>query len=146
MIAVVPNISADGMDETEIENKINSDFKMNGLLLDDVRVIKGMDKSESGKYIPIKIKNGSNVKSDSLATLEQMGRLFRRLNTTVIEMGEKLFEGDVAAVPLKGSADACQYCPFDSVCGYRQGEPVNVFRMKAEEVFNKLEEENGGEA
>ena len=146
MPAVVPNISADGMDETEIENKINSDFKMNGLLLDDVRVIKGMDKSESGKYIPIKIKNGSNVKSDSLATLEQMGRLFRRLNTTVIEMGEKLFEGDVAAAPLKGSADACQYCPFDSVCGYRQGEPVNVFRMKAEEVFNKLEEENGGEA
>ena len=146
MPAVVPNINADGMDAEAIEKEIDSDFKMNGLLLDDVRVIKGMDKTESAKYIPVKIKDGSNKSSDSLATLEQMGKLFRRLNDTVTDMGEKLFAGDVAAVPLKGSADACMYCPFDSVCGYRRGEPVNVFKMSADEVFEKLdEEENGGE-
>lgn len=141
MPAVVPNISADGMDEAKINEKIADKFKMNGLLLDDVRVIKGMDKTEGAKYIPVKIKNGSNVKSDSLATLEQFGKIFKKLNDTVAQMGEKLFGGDIAAAPLKGGADACEYCPYDSVCGYRQSEPVTVFSMNNEEVLNKIDEE-----
>ena len=146
MPAVVPNINADGLDSGAVDKKISDDFKMNGLLLDDVRVIKGMDKTEGAKYIPIKIKNGENVKSDSLATLEQFGKIFQKLNDTVAEMGEKLFGGDIAAAPLKGGADACEYCPYDSVCGYRQSAPVNVFRMKNDEVYEKLDEEqNGGE-
>ena len=141
MPAVVPNFSADGMDETAVNNKISDTFKMNGLLLDDVRVIKGMDKTEGAKYIPVKIKNGSNVKSDSLATLEQFGKIFQKLNDTVSKMGEKLFGGDIAAAPLKGAADACQYCPYDSVCGYRQSDPVNVFSMKNDEVLKRIDEE-----
>ncbi len=145
MPAVVPNISADGLTQQKISDKINSDFKMNGLLLDDVRVIKGMDKTEGAKYIPVKIKNGSNVKSDSLATLEQMGKLFRKINDTVAKMGERLYGGDIAAQPLKGGADACQYCAYGSVCAYRQGEPVNVFSMKADEVYQRLDSEQGGE-
>ena len=145
MPAVVPNIIADGLSEDKINEKIDADFKMNGLLLDDVRVIKGMDKTEGAKYIPIKIKGGSNVKSDSLATLEQMGKLFRKLNDTVGRMGEKLYDGDIAAVPLKGGADACEYCPYGSVCAYRQGDPVTVFSMKADEVYEQLDSEQGGE-
>ena len=147
MPAVVPNINADGLEEKQIENKISEGFKMNGLLLDDVRVIKGMDKSEGAKYIPVKIKNGDSVKSDSLATLEQFGKIFRRLNDTVAQMGEKLFGGDIAAAPLKGGEDACKYCPYDSVCAYRQSAPVNVRGMKNDEVFEILneKEEGGGE-
>ena len=146
MPAVVPNISADGMDEAAIRRKINDEFKMNGLLLDDVRVIKGMDKTEGATYIPVKIKNGENVKNDSLATLEQFGAIFRKLNDTVAQMGEKLFGGDIAAAPLKGGADACRYCPYDSVCGYRRSEGVNVFKMKNDEVFERLDkEQNGGD-
>lgn len=119
---------------------------MNGLLLDDVRVIKGMDKSESAKYIPVKIKNGSNAKSDSLATLEQFGIIFKKLNDIVTRMGEKLFGGDIEATPIKGGTDACKNCPYDSVCGYRRGEDVTVYKQSSEEVFRQLnEEQSGGE-
>ena len=145
MPAVVPNIRADGLDEEGIQSKIDSDFQMNGLLLDDVRVIKGMDKTENAKYIPVKISGGSPKKSDSLATLAQFGKIFEKLQNTVAQMGEKLFDGDVQAVPLKGGADACQYCPYDSVCGYRRGEPVTVFKMNNEEVFEQLDREGGEE-
>ena len=145
MPAVVPNISADGLDGEQIKKKISDDFKMNGLLLDDVRVIKGMDKTEGAKYIPVKIKNGSSVKSDSLATLAEFGRIFKKLNDTVASMGEKLFGGDIAAAPLKGGTDACEYCPYDSVCGYRQSPSVNVYKMKNDEVFQKLDEEDEAE-
>ncbi len=143
MPAVVPNINADGLTDANIEAKINSNFRMNGLLLDDVRVTKGMDKTENGKYIPVKIKNGSNVKSDSLATLAQMGRLFEKLDRIVASMGSRLYDGDIAAQPLKGAEDACEYCPYGTVCAYRQSEPINVFKMTAEEVFQKIDEEGG---
>ena len=146
MPAVVPNIIADGLDDDAVQKKISDSFKMNGLLLDDVRVIKGMDKTEGAKYIPVKIKNGAAVKSDSLATLAQFGQIFQKLNDTVAGMGEKLFGGDIAAVPLGGSTDACQYCPYDSVCGYRRSDPVTVFGVKNDAVFEQLEkEQNGGE-
>lgn len=144
MPAVVPNISADALDEQQIAKKIAAEFKMNGLLLDDVRVIKGMDKTEEAAYIPVKIKNGSCVSSDSLATLEQFGKIFQKLNDTISQMGEKLFGGDIAAAPLKGGTDACQYCPYDSVCGYRRSDPVSVFRMNNEEVFKRMDEERKG--
>lgn len=144
MPAVVPNIKADGMDSQAIKKAIGADFRMNGLLLNDVRVIKGMDKTESAKYIPVKIKNGSNVKSDSLATLEQFGMIFKKLNDTVAQMGEKLFGGDIEATPLTGGADACQYCPYDSVCGYRRGEGVDVIKHSADEVLRQLDEERSG--
>ena len=147
MPAVVPNILADGLSEEKIQDKIGADFKMNGLLLDDVRVIKGMDKTEGAKYIPVKIKNGSNVSSDSLATLEQFGMIFKKLNKTVVQMGEKLFGGDIAATPLKGGTDACQYCPYDSVCGYRRSGDVVTFKMDKEKFFETLQnEEDGGES
>ena len=118
---------------------------MNGLLLDDVRVIKGMDKTESGKYIPVKIKNGGCDGGDSVATLAQFGKIFEKLNRTVLKMGEELFYGRIEAVPLKGGADACQYCPYDSVCGLRQGEPVITYKQSAEDVYKQLEAEKGGE-
>ena len=144
MPAVVPNIKADGLDSEAISKAIGADFKMNGLLLDDVRVIKGMDKTESAKYIPVKIKNGSNSGSDSLATLEQFGKIFGKLNDTVAQMGEKLFGGDIEAIPLKGGADACQYCPYDSVCGYRRGEGIDVIKHSSDEVLRQLDEEQSG--
>lgn len=146
MPAVVPTVIADGLAEEDIQKKISDTFKMNGLLLDDVRVIKGMDKTEGATYIPVKIKNGSTVKTDSLATLAQFGKIFQKLNDTVAQMGDKLYRGDVAASPLKGGADACRYCPYDSVCSYRKSDPVQVFGMKNDEVFEKLDnEQNGGE-
>lgn len=143
MPAVVPNIQADGLTDEKIKDKIDKKFQMNGLLLDDVRVIKGMDKTENAKYIPVKISGGSPAKSDSLATLAQFGKIFEKLRDTVAQMGEKLFDGDVQAIPLKGAADACEYCPYDSVCGYRRGEPVTVFKLDNDRVFEELGNDGG---
>ena len=145
MPAGVPVISADGLSEEQIESKISDNYKMNGLLLDDVRVIKGMDKTESGTYIPVKIKGGSPAACKSLATLAQFGQLFKKLDLITAEMGRALYSGSVEASPVKGAHDACQYCPYDSVCAYRAGEPRNTFAVDNEKVFEELSNEFGGE-
>jgi ATP-dependent helicase/nuclease subunit B len=115
---------------------------MNGLLLDDVKVIRGMDRSENGRYIPVKIKLDTPVSERSLATLEQFGKIFGKLDRIVAEMGTNLYKGNIQAAPAKGAKDACEYCPYDSVCGYNISGQKNIFDMKNDEVFEKLDTEN----
>lgn len=146
MPATTPIISAGHyISEDKIESELDKALKMNGLLLDDIKVIKGMDKSEIGKYIPVKIKVDTPVSDKSLATLEQFGKIFDKIDKTVAEMGKQLYNGNIQAEPLKGSHDACTYCPYDSVCGYNVSGQKTAFDMKNDEVFSILEEENGGE-
>lgn len=141
----VPVISADNLSDEQIAKKISDSYKMNGLLLDDARVIKGMDKSEGAVYIPVKIKDGKPSSAKSLATLEQFGKIFKKLDLVLAEMGRGLYDGKIEASPVKGAHDACQYCPYDSVCAYRMSEPRNTFGVDNDEVYRQIEEDLGGE-
>lgn len=148
MPATVPVVSAPSKIEDEkIASEIDKALKMNGLLLDDVRVIKGMDKSESGKYIPVKIKLDNAVSERSIANLEQFGKIFSKLENTVVSMGKELYNGNIQASPAKGAHDACEYCPYDSVCAYRVSSFVNTFDVTNDEVYSSIDNEieNQGE-
>lgn len=133
-------------DEKKVEKELDSSLKMNGLLLDDITVIKGMDKTEKGTYIPVTIKSEMPYSKTSLATLEQFGKIFKKLDMLVISMGEDIYSGKVDASPLKGAADACKYCPYDSVCYYRKGSPKNVIPLDNETVIEQIEKDISKEA
>lgn len=146
MPATVPVLSVkDDISGEEIASELDSKLKMNGLLLDDVEVISGMDKSGEAKYIPVKIKAGANVSARSLATLEDFGKIFKKLDLTVAQMGRELYGGKIEAAPSKGAHDACEYCPYDSVCGYRISGAKNTFDVDNAEVLRQIEAELGGE-
>ena len=106
-----------------------------------------MDKSESGKYIPVKIKLDTAVSERSIANLEQFGKIFRKLENTVVSMGKELYNGNIQASPAKGAHDACEYCPYDSVCAYRVSSFVNTFDVTNDEVYSSIDNEieNQGE-
>ena len=98
--------------------------------------------SEKGKYIPVKIKLDTPV-SDSLATLSQFGEIFKKIDLTVTQMGKELYSGKIDASPTKGAHDACEYCPYDSVCTYRISEPKTTYEIKNPEVFEILANNTG---
>ena len=108
-------------------------------------VCKGMDKTEGAMYIPVKIKEGKPSSAKSLASLEQFGKIFQKLDLITAEMGEELYSGKIEASPTKGAHDACEYCPYDSVCAYRMSEPRNTFSVDNAEVYAQLEKDLGGE-
>lgn len=142
MPSTVPVISAEKtIDFDKLNAELDKSLKMNGLLLSDLSVIKGMDKSENGKYIPVKIKLDSPVSSSSIATLEEFGKIFDKIDRTVIEMGKSLYDGKIEASPAKGAYDACEYCPYDSVCAYRMSKPKNTFEVTNEEVYKIIDKE-----
>ena len=120
---------------------------MNGLIVDDVVVVKGMDKSESGRYIPATIKAGNLVSGNSLATLEQFSKIYKKIELTVMSMAKNLYSGNVQASPVTGRHNGCEYCPYDSVCCYHMSNPRNTFKTDNKEVYEQIDREinKGGE-
>lgn len=142
MPASVPYISAEKVKKSDsFDIELNKSLKMNGLLVDNTEVIHGMDKSDAGIYIPVKMKSGIPVAGSSLATLEDLGKIFKKIDMLIADMGLELYKGDIDAKPLKGAHNSCEFCPYDSVCGYRMSEPVNSFGLDNETVIDKITDE-----
>ena len=147
MPATAPVIGADkAMTEDNIKSKLNSELRMNGLLLNDITVIKGMDRSEKAKYIPVRIKADMPDSKTSLATLEEFGKIFGKLDLIVTQMATDLYSGNITASPIKdkktaNSHDACKYCPYDSVCAYHMSEPRMLYEFDNKTVFEQLDKE-----
>lgn len=137
-----------GEEPEKIKNFLEAELKMNGVILNDADVVNGMDPSGRGRFIPVTVKGGTPCSANSLATLEEMGRIFSKIDKTVIEMAESLGNGEISAVPIKGKKlDGCEYCPYDSVCNYKQGGKYKYAEdfsaAKVMEILREEEKENG---
>ena len=129
--------------DEQINEQVSKGLKMNGMLLNSLDVIDNSDAA----YISFNTKNGTLTAGGSLASLEELGMIFKKLDMTVAKMGTTLYSGNVEASPLKGGKDSCEYCPYDSICAYHMSDCRNSFSLKNDEVCRILEEEqeNGGE-
>ena len=88
--------------KNNLENKKESRFKMNGIVLsdNDNAIAKAMEHELEGKYIPVSAST-KGVKGD-LITLEQLGLLLKKINSLVIEkMGNELQNGVIERAPIK---------------------------------------------
>ena len=150
MPAVSPSVSADGTaDEKEVRKKILEKYTMKGLILDDERVITAMEHDGKGVYIPVKF-NGEKITAGtgSLATIEELGAIFKRIDVLVSQMAEALYDGNVDALPLMGDYDACKYCRYRAVCLRDDDAPSREGKhLTKAELFAELagEGENDGE-
>ncbi len=113
-----PFSSERGEDEKKTEEKALCGGRMDGMILDDGDVIKGMDNSLSGRFIPIKANKKSGALSGKFISLSQLEELSKKLEKTMAEMGENLHGGKIPARPAcgKGHAQTCEWCSFSSVC------------------------------
>lgn len=141
MPAVSPSVSVDGTaDDKTIRSKILEKYTMKGVILDDNRIITAMEHDGKGVYIPVKLK-GDAVSSGkgSLATLEELGAIFKRIDTLVSQMAESLYDGNVDALPLTGDYDACKYCRYRAVCLREDNMPSREGKhMDKAELFSAL--------
>ena len=141
MPSVSPSVSADyGSDEESVAKKVMKEYRMRGVILDDEDIIGAMERDKKGVYIPVSFKGDTVYSgSDSLASLEQLGAIFRRIDVLLTQMAKALYSGDVGAVPLKGEYDGCEYCRFKAVCLRDEGEPYrDGVKMDKDEVYNEL--------
>ena len=163
--ASLPREADDAMVNAETSNH----FKMSGVVLDDERVVRAMEKDLSGQYTPIAVlkkaydKNNelkdnvfidrhaneelfSSKSMEMLLTSEQMGRLYSKLERTLQSMGEELYGGNIEVKPLqKGDQrPGCEYCQFSTICGFENSNDVTQYLdLDKKEIFSQLDcEEN----
>lgn len=145
-----PVVSAQrGAAPEALEKEADRQLKMNGLVLGDSRVIEGMEAQARGKYIPVSLKDGKPARADSVVDRNQMDGILSRVREMTGQMAETLYAGDIAADPLKGDYDACQYCPYAAVCGHEEEDGGReAFRCDRAETLRRIlreTEEKDGE-
>lgn len=128
--------------EDEIEKAIMKELKMNGLLLEDVKMIKEMDKTIDGNslIIPARINKDDVIgKISSTANLEQFNALRSYVRKLLKELGNLVLEGDISIMPYKNKKDtACKYCSFASICQFDPMFPDNRYRVISDKANDEI--------
>ena len=147
-----PIIKADSYVENEkLEEEIRKQFKMKGLVLADVNIIKKMDnKLESGysNIIPASIDKEGNVNARSSAvTREQFESLQKYIKNTIKKISKEIFSGNIEVKPYykaNGGKTPCEYCKYKTICNFNNGicksEYYYIGNEKKEEVLDKIKE------
>lgn len=150
MPASRPVVNADrDADDSRIQRETEKKLRMNGLILDDPEIIAGMEADAKGVFIPVALKNGVPAKLDCVASLAEMGRIVKHIEQLVIDMAITLRQGDVAAVPVEGERyNACEWCPYQPVCGHEEGGTVVTMekwdREQVMQALNQTDKEDCG--
>ncbi len=111
-------------DPDEIADERLKNSRMHGIVLDSADAVLGMDKTVSGKFVPVTAKKRGEGFSGKLLTLQEFAVLKEKVDKNLTDMGTLLHEGIIPVLPAFSGADnlACAYCDYSAVCGYEEGD------------------------
>lgn len=127
--------SKKSLTDEEIEDKIRKQFKMQGLILADVDVVKMMDTNlESGAsdVIPAYIgKDGtlSNTRSSSV-NRKQFEYLQKYTTNIIKQISNEILSGNININPYyntKNKKTPCEYCAYKSICNFNASDCTNEY-------------------
>ena len=137
------------MEQEEIEEKIRANFKMKGLILADVKVVKLHDKKlEKGAsaLVPAYIDKEGNLseKKTSGVTSEQFASLQKYMYTVIKQISKEILGGNIDLKPYyKDKKTPCKYCDYKSICGFNMGGCENKYnyidKKSKEEILHEIE-------
>lgn len=113
-------------EEADVDNKGKN--AQNGLLLGDLDVLDAMEHGLEGNYIPVKLKRKKDGETSltpvkTLASLQELGQLHKRIDFLLKKMATSLHEGAIPATPAEQNGYLpCSYCDYRAVC--RPEEPT----------------------
>ena len=97
------------------ETSIRQLYRMNGLVLDEERVLRAMERDGAGGYITPPTPRG---KKHARISREDLQALEEKTEELVRQMGRGLLEGKIAPDPQStGARLPCSWCEYKSVCG-----------------------------
>ena len=138
--------------DEEIENKIRDNFKMKGLILADVNIVKLHDKNlEAGasNLVPAYIDKSGNLSSSRTSGVnrEQFEVLQKYIYKTIKQISKEILSGSIELKPYnKNGRTPCMYCDYKSICGFNSGFCNNEYnyvgKYTKEEILAKMQEEN----
>ena len=129
--------------EEQIKEELKKKFKMNGMILADINVIKKMDKKlEKGasNLIPVYLDKNGNISNSwsNVLTKEEFTKLQKTAEKIIKKIAKEILSGNIDIKPAynrKTKIDACKYCEYKTIC--RFDPKVNHYAF----INNKSKEE-----
>lgn len=141
------------MTEEELEQEIRNNFKMNGLILGDVEVVKMMDNNltiGNSNIIPAYIDKDGNVSKNKPSILEKQDfiALQNKVEKVIKQISEEIMSGEISQKPIylhKNKRTACEFCSYKAICGFDSKMCNNSYNyipnLSKNEVLAKLKSE-----
>ena len=119
--------------------------RLDGLVRDEQKVFDAMDADETGCYLPFGYRNGvpSPSQKDKRADIAKLNRIQLHLDDLVTQMGQQLYDGQIAAEPLVAGAgrNPCVWCDYSFICCHETGIGERALEAPAK-PFEPEETEN----
>ena len=138
------------MSKEEIEQIIKKNYKMNGLVLADINVIKMMDKNlQTGKsdIIPVELNSSGeiNYKNSKTVTKDEFENLQKYTIKLIKQISKEILDGNIDLKPyyaLNNKKTPCSYCEYKSICQFNPklaGNKYNYIGTKSrQEILDEI--------
>lgn len=124
--------------EDEVAGQKLKNGRMNGMILEDLTVLQGMEKGCSGRFINAYI-DSKGVMKGTFLSLEGFRQLKNKTDEMLKSCGNLLHNGRIEAMPLYSSEDKspCIYCDYKDIC---KRESSDEHRIPLELTHNEAVE------
>lgn len=145
-----PKLAQKDLSAEDIEKKLQESFRMKGLVLADINVIKAMDETlETGKStkIPVSLNKDGDIaySSSNTVTRDEFERMQKHSTKLIKQISKQILSGDISVKPYydeKSKSTPCQYCKYRSICQFDPKLKNNDYRfvanVKKQEVLDNL--------
>ena len=140
------------LSDEEIEEEIRKAFKMKGLILSDIKIVKMMDNSldaGSSNIIPVTLDKSGDIMNSrsSVITKEEFTLLQAKIKKLIKQISNEILSGKIEIKPTysgKEKKSACEYCPYKTICGFNPKENSYSYvpNKTKDEIFENLKKEN----
>ena len=123
--------------DEEIEQELRKKFKMQGLVLADVNVIRKMDRGLDKGYsdiIPVYLDKDGNISEKTSNTLkrEEFENLQKYAKKLIKQIAEEMTSGDISVKPtynIKTKKVPCTFCEYKNICGFNTALKGNEYKF-----------------
>lgn len=138
------------LSKEEIENIIKENYKMNGLVLADVNIIKAMDSTlDTGKsnIVPVTLNSSGqiNYSKSSTVTKGEFEKLLNYSDSIIKKIAKEILEGKIDIRPYysaKEKSTPCRFCNYRSICEFNPKFKGNNYRYvpnkKKQDILDEI--------
>ena len=123
------------LSDEKIKEEIRKKFRMNGLVLADINVIKMMDtdlEDGSSNIIPVALKKDGEINEAKSSTIkkEDFEKLQDQVSDIIKEIGKEILSGKIAINPYNyNKKTGCDYCEYRSICNFSPNLKGNKYNF-----------------